>query len=250
MLYARVVRQVGGKFHIGDAGVRKHLCHLSFNVIGISKCDAHHAGAENLTVRRPGGIVAGFQGKLFADPGHAGVGRGVSFPETAQSKCTGSHLRGGDIFLPFQRDAGAKLRRDAETLQGQSVERDLVFGFRHPPGFRPGKTVFGILVAGVADLHLPPGQIRILCVAEDDGIPGACHQRVCGDLLDLFIGNALRGGMRGGSRLAQIHFRHISSQTLSQRKQGGKHHRRQNDGEDGDQIPPPVRFKTAPGQCL
>ena len=152
--------------------------------------------------------------KLPAYPGHAGIDRFVALPETTEGKGGGSHLILCQILAPFQRYRLPKLMRNAQAIQGQRVQSDLVCCPGHRSGGGHGKGMPGIDVAAPADLHLPAAQLFVLCETKNKTFSGFRHVRVVGDQRKLLQGDVLEGCLAVITGLPEGHFHHVSAHAV------------------------------------
>ena len=206
------------KFHAGDAAFSQDTVGVFFDMLTVRKGYAHHPQAADLALGRLFDTAAGFQHKFLADPGHAGIYGMIPFPPAAECEGAGCDLIGKDVFPPFQSDRFSQLQGDSQLMQSFGIQCDLIFLLRHMSGFGIGEVVLCVLIAGIADLHLPSAQPFIFRQAQDNGAAVGSDIWVRRKQFNLLIGDLLGGSMGFGAGLPQVHFRNIFSQALRQRE--------------------------------
>ena len=141
----------------------------------------------------------------------------------------------------------AKLVREAELVQRDRVKGDLVRVLRHTPFCRQRERRVGIIGAGSAQLHLAAADIFR---DADDGAPrrfGDCRMR--SDGICFIVSEQTGAELAGIAGLLDVHLLHVLDHALREHKERGEHHRRQDDGKNGDEIAPAISAKATAREC-
>ena len=142
----------------------------------------------------------------------------------------------GQIFAPFQRYGLSQFMRDAQAIQCDGIQRNLIGSLGHLTGGRCCKAVGRIAVVGPADLHLAAGQLIVFSKAQYDTFTQLLYIRMGSQFLCLFWGNVLKAGLCVIAGLAEGHFHQILIHALGQSKQCSEHKCSHQDSQNCHQI--------------